>query len=44
LLSNCLLRQVIDGNIKGGIEITGRRGRRGRKLLDELKEGEDIHI
>jgi hypothetical protein len=36
---NCPLRQVIEGNIKGGIEVTGRRGRRCRKLLDDLKEG-----
>jgi hypothetical protein len=35
---NCLLRQVIEGKIKGGIEVTGRRGRRSRKLLDDLKE------
>jgi hypothetical protein len=32
---NCLLRQVIEGKIKGGIEVTGRRR---RKLLDDLKE------
>jgi hypothetical protein len=38
LCRNCLLRQVIEGNIKGGIEVTGRRGRRCRKLLDDLKE------
>jgi hypothetical protein len=38
LCRNCLLRQVIEGNIKGGIEVTGRRGRRSRKLLDDLKE------
>ena len=25
--------------IQGGIEVTGRQGRRRRKLLDELKEG-----
>jgi hypothetical protein len=24
--------------MKGGIEVTGRRGRRRRKLLDDLKE------
>jgi len=24
--------------LKGGIEVTGRRGRRRRKLLDDLKE------
>jgi hypothetical protein len=38
LRRNCLLRQVIEGKIKGGIEMTGRRGRRRRKLLDVLKE------
>jgi hypothetical protein len=36
---NCLLQQVIEGKIKGGIEVKGRRGRRRRKLLDDLKEG-----
>jgi hypothetical protein len=35
---NCLLQQVIEGKIKGGIEEIGRRGRRRRKLLDDLKE------
>jgi hypothetical protein len=35
---NWLLRQVIEGNIKRGIEVTGRRGRRRRNLLDDLKE------
>jgi hypothetical protein len=39
LRRNCLLRQVIEGKIKGGIEVTGRRGRRRRKLLDDFKEG-----
>jgi hypothetical protein len=34
----CLLQRVIVGKIKGGIEVTGRRGRRRRKLLDDLKE------
>jgi len=38
LRRNCLPQQVIEGNIKGGIEVTGRRGRRHRKLLDDLKE------
>jgi hypothetical protein len=38
LRRNCLLRQVIEGNLKGGIEVTERRGRIGRKLLDYLKE------
>jgi hypothetical protein len=35
---NCFLRQVIEGKIKGGIEVTGKWGRRRRKLLDDLKE------
>jgi hypothetical protein len=35
---NCLLQRVIEGKIKGGIELTGRRGRRRRKLLDDLRE------
>ena len=38
LYRNCLLKQVIEGKIKGGIEVTGRQGRRHRKLLDDLKE------
>jgi hypothetical protein len=38
LCRNCLLQQVIEGNTKGGIEMTGGRGRRGRKLLAVLKE------
>jgi len=35
---NCLLQRVIGGKIKGRIEVRGRRGRRRRKLLDDLKE------
>jgi hypothetical protein len=38
LRRNCLLHQVIEGKIKGEIEVTGRRGRKRRKLLDDLKE------
>jgi hypothetical protein len=38
LRRNYLLQQVIEGKIKGEIQATGRRGRRGRKLLDDLKE------
>jgi len=32
------LGQVIEGKIKGALEVTGRRGRRHGKLLDDLKE------
>jgi hypothetical protein len=39
LCRNCLLQRVIEGKIKEGIEVIGRRGRRHRKLLDELQEG-----
>jgi hypothetical protein len=35
---NCLLQRVIEGKIQGGIEVTGRQGRRRTKLLDDLKE------
>jgi len=44
LRRNCLLQRVIEGKIKGGIEVTGSRGRRRRKLLDDLKEREDTLI
>jgi hypothetical protein len=38
LRRNCLLQRVFEGKIKGKIEVTRRRGRRRRKLLNELKE------
>ena len=38
LRRNCLLQRFIEGKIKGGIEVTVRRGRRRRKLLDDLEE------
>jgi hypothetical protein len=38
LSRNCLLQRVIEGKIQGGTEVTGRQGRRRRKLLDYLKE------
>ena len=38
LRRNYLLQRVIEGKIKGRIEVTGRRGRRRRKQLDDLKE------
>ena len=38
LSRNCLLQWVAEGKIQGGIEVTGRKGRRCRKLLDDLKE------
>jgi len=38
LRRNCLLKQFIEGKIKGEMEVTRRRGRRRKKLLDELKD------
>jgi hypothetical protein len=35
---NCLLKHVIEGKIEGRIEVTGRRGRRCKQLLDDLQE------
>ena len=38
LRRNCLLKRVIEGKIKGEMEVTRRRGRRRKKLLDDLKD------
>jgi hypothetical protein len=38
LRRNCLLQKVIEGKIKGQIKVTRRRGRRHKKLLDDLKD------
>jgi hypothetical protein len=38
LRRNCLLKHVIEGKAEGRIEMTGRRGRRRKQLLDDLKE------
>jgi hypothetical protein len=38
LRRNCLLQHVTEGKAEGGIEVTGRRGSRNRKLLDYLEE------
>jgi hypothetical protein len=35
---NCLIQRVTEGKIQGGLEVTGRQGRRRRKLLDNLEE------
>ena len=35
---NCLLKQVIEGKIKEDMEVARRRGRRRKKLLDDLKD------
>ena len=38
LRRNCLLKRVIEGKLEGEMEATRRRGRRHRKLLDDLKD------
>jgi hypothetical protein len=38
LRRNCLLKHVIEGKLEGRIEMTRRRGRRRKQLLDDLKE------
>ena len=38
LRRNCFLKQVVEGKIKGQIEVKRRRGRRRKKLLDDLKD------
>ena len=38
LRRNCLLKQAIERKIKGEIEVTRRRGRRRKKLLDDFRE------
>jgi hypothetical protein len=37
---NCLLKHVIEGKIDGRMEVTGRRGRRCKQLLDDLKRSQ----
>ena len=35
---NCLLKHIIEGKIEVGIEVTGRRGRIRKQLLDDREE------
>jgi hypothetical protein len=45
LRRNCLLQWVIEEKVKWKIEVRGRRGRRRRKQLDDLKEKREyIHM
>ena len=41
LRRNCLLKHAMEGKIEESIAVTGRRGRRRKQLLVDLKEGED---
>jgi hypothetical protein len=44
LSRNCFLKLVIEGNIQAKIEVTGKRGRRCKQLLDNLKENKGYWI
>ena len=44
LRRNCLLQRVIEGKIKGGIEVTGRRGKNVGSYWMTLRKGEDTLI
>jgi len=37
LRRDCLLKHIIEGKIEGRKGVTGRRGRRRKQLLDDLK-------
>jgi len=38
LRRNCFLKQIIEGKIKGADKVKRRRGRRRKKLVDDLKD------
>jgi hypothetical protein len=42
LRRNCILKHVIKGNIEGRTEVTEGRGRRRKRLVNDLKEREVI--
>jgi hypothetical protein len=37
LCRNFLLKHITEGKIEGGMEVTGRRGKRRKQLLNDLK-------
>ena len=42
LRRNCLLKYIIEGKIEGSLEVTGRRLRRHKQLMGNLKEKESV--
>ena len=38
LSRNCLIKHIIEGKIEGSLEVTGRRGRKSKQLMDDLKK------
>jgi hypothetical protein len=43
LRRNCLLKHVIEGKVEGRIDMTGRRGRRRKQLLNDLEEKSSVN-
>jgi hypothetical protein len=41
LRRNCLLKHVTEAKVVGRTEVTGRRGRRHKQLLYDLRKGQD---
>jgi len=41
LRRNCRMKHVMDGQIEGRTEVTGRQGRRCKQLKDYLRNRED---
>jgi len=41
LRRNCVLKHVTEGEVEVRIEVTSRWGRRGKRLLNDLKERRD---
>jgi hypothetical protein len=38
LRRNCVLKHAVERKVEGRIEVMGRRGKRSKQLLDDLKE------
>ena len=41
LRRNCLLKHVIEGKMEGKVAVTGRREKRRKQILDDIKETKD---
>jgi hypothetical protein len=44
LRKNCLLKHAIEGKIEWGIEVTGKRGRRRKQILDDYGNKKILEI
>jgi hypothetical protein len=43
LVRNCILQRVTEGKKQGVIDVTGRQGKRDRKVLDDIKERREYY-